>query len=186
MMQIPRRPMPALRRAKNPLPQDELAVPRQLLLPFLVHLLIGDAGPAHFILVIDQNLSYFFVEPVLDREFFEHPQADAVRHHRSSLGFDLPALDQPFYNLSGHVRYKIPYEKHLCAFPLDKCKRVSLLAAPTKCKEGSEMTQIFSPVGAELCPESRADPKECCLATRKPMQIRRTVPQQEQGYLPVR
>src|SRR5260370_27394744 len=122
------------------LSQDQLAVPRQLLLHLFVHLLIRNAGPPHFILMVDQNLAHFLVEPVFDREFFQHPQADAVRHRRGSLGFDLSAFGQPCHNFIGHVRYKIPYEKHLCAFPLHQYKRVSLLAVPTKCKERTEIT----------------------------------------------
>src|SRR5467141_4462765 len=143
------------------LSQDQLAVPRQLLLHLFVHLLIRDAGPAHFVLVIDQNLPYFLVEPVFDRQFLQHPQADTVGHRRNSLGFDLPAFDQPFHNFIGHVRYKIPYEKHLCAFPLHQCKRVSLLAAVTKCKEGSEIVQIFSSFRTQLYPEPSRIAREC-------------------------
>src|SRR5260370_15771749 len=108
----------------------------------------------------DKNLAHFVVEPVFDREFLEHPQADAVRHRRGSLGFDLSAFDQPFHNFIGHVRYKIPYEKHLCAFPLHQCKGVSLLAAVTNCKEGTEIVQIFSSFSTQLYPEpSRTAPQ---------------------------
>src|SRR6202171_6232847 len=136
MMQVRRRPKQALRQPKKRLAKDQLAVSRQLLLHLFIHLLIRDAGPAHFVLVVDQNLPHFLVEPVLDRKLFQHALADAVGHGGGSLRFDLPALDQAFHNFCGHVRYKIPCEKHLRAFPLHQCKRVSLLAAPIKCKEG--------------------------------------------------
>src|SRR5229473_2885310 len=98
------------------LPQDQLAVSRQLLLHLLVHLLIRDARPPHLVLVIDQ---------------------------------DLPAFDQAFHNLVRHVRYKVPYEKHLSEFPLHKRKRVSLLAAPIKCKETRGFARKSLTVGAQ-------------------------------------
>src|SRR5438552_6617705 len=134
------------------LSQDQFAVPCQLLLHFLVHLLIRDAGPAHFVLMVDQDLPHFLVEPVLDRQLFEHPQPDAVGHRRDSLGFDVSALDQPFHNFVGHVRYIVAYKKHLSAFPLHKYKRVSLLAAPIKCKETRKFTRKSPPAAARLYP----------------------------------
>src|SRR5882762_217181 len=132
-----------------PLSQDQLAVPRQLLLHLFVHLLIRDAGPPHLVLMSDQNLAHFVVEPVFDRELFQHPQAHAVGHRRRRLRFDVPAFHQPLNDFSGDVRYKIPYEKHLRAFPLRKCKRVSLLAAPIKCKEGTKIAAFFFAVAAQ-------------------------------------
>jgi len=48
---------------------------------------------------------------------------------RSGFRFDLPAFHQAFHNFVRHVRYEIPQQKHLRAFPLAECKRVSLLAA---------------------------------------------------------
>src|SRR5260370_39080290 len=100
--------------------------------------------------MVDQDLAYFFVEPVLDRQLFEHPQADAVGHGSGRLGFDVPAFDQAFHNFSGHVRYIVPEEKHLSAFPLRECRRVSLLAAPRKCKEAREIARKSSIAGAQL------------------------------------
>src|SRR4029077_4758455 len=117
------------------LSQNQLAVPCQLLLHLLVHFLIRDACPPHLVLMVNQDLAYFFVEPVLDGQLFKHFQAYPVRHGRGSFGFDVSALDQPFHDLVGHVGYIVPKKKHLSAFPLHKCKRVSLLAALIKCKE---------------------------------------------------
>src|SRR5216684_2470044 len=131
------------------LPQDQLAVSRQLLLHLLVHLLIRDARPPHLVLVIDQDLPDFLVEPVLDRELFQHAHTNSVGHRSGSLGFDLPAFDQAFHNLVRHVRYKVPYEKHLSEFPLHKRKRVSLLAAPIKCKETRGFARKSLTVGAQ-------------------------------------
>src|SRR5712691_5245013 len=109
--------------------QGQLAVPRQLLLHFLVHLLVRDARAAHLVLVIDQDLPHFFVQAVLDGKLFLHALADAVGYRVGGFGFDLPAFHQAFYDFVGHVRDKVPYQKHLGAFPLPECKRVSLLAA---------------------------------------------------------
>src|SRR5436309_7872471 len=146
------RPKPETQQARNPLPHDHVPVPVQLLLHFLVHLLIRDAGPAHFILMVDQDLPHFLVEPVLDRQLFKHPQPDAVSHSRCGLGFDMPALDQPFHNFVSHVRYIVSYDQHLSAFPLRQCKRVSLLAAPIKCKETRKFTRKNPPATARLYP----------------------------------
>src|SRR5881394_3272024 len=132
MMQVRHKLKSALRLAK-----DELAVPRQLLLHLFVHLLVRDAGPSHLVLVVDQDLAHFLIEPILDGELFHHALAHAVDYSDTSFGFDLPAIDQTFHNLIGHVRYKVPYEKHLRVFPLLEYKRFSLLAASIKCKEGT-------------------------------------------------
>src|SRR5256885_16326092 len=102
MMQIRHRPKPQLQLANKPLAKDQLAVPRQLLLHLFVHLLIRDAGPSHLVLVVDQNLAHFLIEPILDGELFHHALAHAVDYGGSSFGFDLPALDQTFHNLIGH------------------------------------------------------------------------------------
>src|SRR6266851_5791384 len=155
MMKLRRRLKPTLQRLQNRLAQDQLAVPRQLLLHLLVHLLIRDAGPPHLVLMVDQDLPHFIVEPVLDRELFQHALPDAVSHGRGTFGLDLPAFHQPFHNLVGHVRYKVPYDKHPRAFPLHQYKRVSLLAAPIKCKESPEIARKFTPALAQLYPEGR-------------------------------
>src|SRR6266403_1393803 len=52
------------------LPQDQFAIPRQLLLRFLVHLLVRNARAPHLVLMHDQELPHFLVEPVFDGEFF--------------------------------------------------------------------------------------------------------------------
>jgi hypothetical protein len=39
------------------------------------------------------------------------------------------------------VRYKIAYEKHLCAFLRVTCKQTSVLAAPPKCKKPPQETK---------------------------------------------
>src|SRR6266568_5168317 len=75
MLPLPPRPSAASRSA-----QRQLAVSRQLLLHFLVHFLIRDARAAHLVLVIDQDLPHFLVEPVLDGKLFLHALADAVGH----------------------------------------------------------------------------------------------------------
>src|SRR5260370_31738177 len=143
MTQVRHRTKLRLPPAMKPLAKDQLAVSRQLLLHLFVHLLIRDTGPAHLVLVVDQNLPHFLVEPVLHRYLFQHPQSDAVGYGSGNLGFDVPALHQTFHNLVGYVRYKVPYEKHLRAVPLTECKSVSLLAASIKCKETREITQKF-------------------------------------------
>src|SRR6266852_9374181 len=157
LMQLRRRSKPRLQQvqrclAKNQLTQNQLAVPRQLLLHLLVHLLIRDARPPHLVLVFDQDLAHFVVEPVLDRQLFEHPQADAVGHCSCRCRFNLSALDQPLHHLVGHMRYKVSYDQHLSAFPLHQCKSVSLLAAPIKCKEAREIQHKFSSVGRSTRP----------------------------------
>src|SRR6266849_542825 len=61
LMQVRHRPKPSLLPAKKRLAQDQLAVPGQLLLHLLVHLLIRNAGPPHFVLMIDQDLPHLLV-----------------------------------------------------------------------------------------------------------------------------
>src|SRR5712664_2002191 len=149
-MQVRHRPKPRLQLTKKRLAKDQLPVPRQLLLHLLVHLLIRDAGPPHLVLVIDQDLPDFLVEPVLDGELFQHAHTNPVGHRSGGLGFDLPAFDQAFHKLVRHVRYKVPYEKHFSEFPLHKRKRVSLLAAPIKCKETHGFAQKSPTVGRTM------------------------------------
>jgi len=46
--------------------------------------------------MVNQDLAYFFVEPVLDGQLFEHFQAYPVRHGRGSFGLDVSASTSRF------------------------------------------------------------------------------------------
>src|SRR5262249_14933728 len=97
--------------------QHQLAVARQLLLHLLVHLLILNAEPPHFVLALGQNLPHFFVEPVLNSELFHHALTDALRHHFVRLSFDVAAFHEAFYDFGGHVRHVVPLQQHPNCFP---------------------------------------------------------------------
>src|SRR5579884_2088401 len=78
------------------LAQNQLAVPRQLLLHFLVHLLIRDAEPPHVVLALDKNLPDFFIEAILDGEFLEHALPNPLRDGFGGLRFNVLASMRRF------------------------------------------------------------------------------------------
>src|SRR5882724_6204185 len=127
----------------QPLSQNQLAIPRQLLLRLLVHLLIRNARTPHLVLMHNQELAHFLVEPVFDGELFHHPQPHAVDYGVGCIRFNVAALHQAFHHFFGHVRHVIPDNQHLYAFPLRISKKTSLLAARTKCKEGRRIARNF-------------------------------------------
>src|SRR6266478_2407100 len=139
----------------NSLPQDQLAIPRQLLLRFLVHLLIRNTRAPHLVLMHDQELPHFLVEPVFDGEFFHHPQPHAMGHRVARRRFNVAAFHQAFHHFLGHVRHIIPDNQHLCAFPLRMSKKMSLLAPRTKCKEPREFLRKLTPFAASAA-------ADCC------------------------
>src|SRR5580704_10210499 len=49
---------------KMELTQDQLAVAGELSFHLFVHLLIGDAGSAHFVLMLRQDLTHFIVQAI--------------------------------------------------------------------------------------------------------------------------
>src|SRR6266478_9069868 len=127
------------------LPQDQFAIPRQLLLRFLVHLLVRNARAPHLVLMHDQELPHFLVEPVFDGEFFHHAQPHAMGHRVARVRFNVAAFHQAFYHFLGHMRHVIPDNQHLCTFPLRMSKKTSLLAPRTKCKERREFHRKVTP-----------------------------------------
>src|SRR6266850_1724637 len=137
------------------LSEDQFAILCQLLLRFLVHLLVRNARAPHFVLMHDQELPHFLVEPVFHGEFFHHPQPHAMRHRVSRLRFNVAAFHQALHHFLGHVRHVIPDNQHLYAFPLRMYKKTSLLAARTKCKEPREFPR-------KLTPFSASPPADCC------------------------
>src|SRR5882724_3574182 len=137
------------------LSQDQFAIPRQLLLRFLVHLLVRNARAPHLVLMHDQELPHFLVEPVFDGEFFHHPQPHAMGHRVARRRFNVAAFHQAFHHFLGHVRHIIPDNQHLCAFPLRMSKKMSLLAPRTKCKEPREFLRKLTPFAASAA-------ADCC------------------------
>src|SRR6266850_7554851 len=137
------------------LSEDQFAIPRQLLLRLLVHLLVRNARAPHFVLMHDQELPHFLVEPVFHGEFFHHPQPHAMRHRVSRLRFNVAAFHQALHHFLGHVRHVIPDNQHLYAFPLRMYKKTSLLAPRTKCKEPREFLRKLTPFPASAA-------ADCC------------------------
>src|SRR5579859_5012862 len=117
------------------LPQNQFAITRELLLDLLVHLLVRDAGTAHFLLMLDQDVAYFFVQAVLDGDLFHHALPDALRHRFRRLRLNQLPFHQPLHHFRGHVPDVVPCDQHLRVSPLRVSKRKSLLAGETKCKE---------------------------------------------------
>src|SRR5579859_2209014 len=117
------------------LPQNQFAITRELLLDLLVHLLIRDAGTAHFLLMLDQDVAHFFVQAVLDGDLFHHALPDALRHRFRRLRLNQLPFHQPLHHFRGHVPDVVPCDQHLRVSPLRVSKRKSLLAGETKCKE---------------------------------------------------
>src|SRR5579859_6273556 len=117
------------------LPQNQFAITRELLLDLLVHLLVRDAGTAHFLLMLDQYVAHFFVQAVLDGDLFHHALPDALRHRFRRLRLNQLPFHQPLDHFRGHVPDVVPCDQHLRVSPLRVSKRKSLLAGETKCKE---------------------------------------------------
>jgi hypothetical protein len=102
------------------LAQDELAIAGELSFDFFIHLLIGDAGSAHFVLVLREDLANFVVQAILNGEFFHHPLSHARNDGLRRFGFDLIAFDEALYNFRRHVANIVPSDKHPDRFPFDR------------------------------------------------------------------
>src|SRR5712675_2274006 len=117
--------------------QHQLAVARQLRFHLFVHLLIGNASAAHFILMLYQNLAHFIVQAVLDGQLFHHALAHPLRYRFRRLALNLVAFDEPLDHFRGHMADIITNEQHPnVSFTLQLLTisgRSSLLAAPIKC-----------------------------------------------------
>src|SRR5437016_3519427 len=98
------------------LPQYQLAVPRQVLFHLFVHFLVRNSGAAHLILPLHEDLAHFLVQPVFDRQLFDHALANPRGHRLFRLGLNLPAFHQALHDFIGHVGHKIPYEQHPYSF----------------------------------------------------------------------
>src|SRR5439155_14326249 len=93
-------------------PQHQLAVSRELRLHLLVHLLIGDTGAPHFILVLHQNFAHFIIQAVLDRELFHHALAHPLLHRVRRFAFNQIAFDEPLDDFRSHVADIIANQEH--------------------------------------------------------------------------
>src|SRR5437879_11869475 len=117
-------------------PQHQLAVARQLRFHLFVHLLVGDAGPAHFVLMLDEDLAHFVIQAVFDGQLFHHALANALRHRFRSLALDLVSFDEPLHNFRGHMADIIPNEQHskrvLYPVTLSRYKEKQFTASPGK------------------------------------------------------
>src|SRR5712675_3390012 len=141
--------------------QHQLAVARQLRFHLFVHLLIGNAGAPHFILMLYQNLAHFIVQAVLDGQLFHHALAHALRHRFGRLALNLVAFDEPLDHFRGHMADIITNEQHPnVSFTLQLLTisgKSSLLAAPIKCNPPRPFdyaaTEAFAKVGLNLSSE---------------------------------
>src|SRR4029077_3196411 len=131
------------------LPQNQLAIARELLLHLLVHLLVRDAGAPHLILMLEEDIAHLFVEPVLDGDLFHHALPETLRNRVRSLRLNQLPFHKPLDHFRGHVSDVISCNQHPRVSPLRESKRKSLLAVPTKCKE--ERNSSFG--GARVCPQ---------------------------------
>src|SRR6267154_6263342 len=117
--------------------QHQLAVARQLRFHLFVHLLVGNASAAHFILMLYQNLAPFIVQAVLDGQLFHHALAHALRHRFGRLALNLVAFNEPLDHFRGHMADIITNEQHpnvsFTRQLLTISGKSSLLAAPIKC-----------------------------------------------------
>src|SRR6267378_6203601 len=117
--------------------QHQLAVARQLRFHLFVHLLIGNAGAAHFILVLYQNLAHFIIQAVLDGQLFHHALSHALRDRFGRLALNLVAFNESLDDFRGHMADIIANEQHPnVSFTLQLLTisgKSSLLAAPIKC-----------------------------------------------------
>src|SRR5712675_3276275 len=117
--------------------QHQLAVARQLRFHLFVHLLVRNAGAAHFILMLYQNLAHFIVQAVLDGQLFHHSLAYALRDRFGRLALNLVAFNEPLDHFRGHMADIITNEQHPnVSFTLQLLTisgKSSLLAAPIKC-----------------------------------------------------
>src|SRR5712672_2138038 len=117
--------------------QHQLAVARQLRFHLFVHLLVGNAGAAHFILVLYQNLAHFIIQAVLDGQLFHHALSHALRDRFGRLALNLVAFNESLDDFRGHMADIIANEQHPnVSFTLQLLTisgKSSLLAAPIKC-----------------------------------------------------
>src|SRR6267154_1989921 len=117
--------------------QHQLAVARQLRFHLFVHLLIGNTGTPHFILMLYQNLAHFIVQAVLDGQLFHHALAHALRDRFGRLALNLFAFNESLDDFRGHMADIIANEQHsnvsFNPTALSNFRESSLLAAPIKC-----------------------------------------------------
>src|SRR5580704_861622 len=134
------------------LPQNQLAITRQLLLHLFVHFLVRDTRPAHFVLMLGKDLAHFFVQPVLDGDLFHHALPQPLRNGLRSLRLNQLPFNKPLHHFRCHVSDVIACNQHPRMSPLRVSKRKSLLAAPPKCKAGRAL--VAQPLLAVLWVEA--------------------------------
>src|ERR1700740_1194164 len=93
-------------------PQHQLAVARQLRFHLFVHLLVGDARAAHFVLVLHQNLAHFIVQAIFHGQLFHHALPHALRHRFRRLTLYQIPFNEPLDDFRGHMADIIPNEQH--------------------------------------------------------------------------
>src|SRR5262249_18831536 len=71
------------------LPQNEVAIAGQLRLHFLEHFLVGNAGAAHLVLVLGENLPGLFADAIFHGDFVHHGLAHALNDGGGVVDLDL-------------------------------------------------------------------------------------------------
>src|SRR6516162_144208 len=150
------------------LPQNQFPVAGYLPLHLLKHLLVRNPRPPHFVLMLRQDVSHFFVHFVFHRDLFHHPQSYTRNDRVQILFFDLDetVINKFLDHFRRHVAHIISIQKHLSDFPLRVCKQLSL-QGPTKIgKKGTVSLEKHS-----LAPTARLRPKTC-----PPQKVRTPLP----------
>src|SRR5208282_1636181 len=108
-------PSGALKRGGGESTQNQFLIASELAFHFLEHFLIGDAGAAHLILVLDENVAHLIVDAVLNGNFLHHAGADADRDGIDFLflDFDKAVSEEFFDDFGGHVADIIAVQEHL-------------------------------------------------------------------------
>src|SRR5713226_396698 len=151
----------AARRAST---QHQLAVARQLPFHLFVHLLVGNAGAPHFILVLYQNFAHFVVQAVFDGQLFHHALPHALRHRLRRLTLNLVPFDEPLDDFRGHMAHIIPNEQHskrvLYPIALIRYKEKQFTGCPHKVQLSVAVAskQIFA--ADELRQEERSEDRD--------------------------
>ena len=95
--------------------QNQFLIARELAFHLLKHFLIRDAGAAHFILILDEDVAHLLVDAVFDGDFVHHAGADAGDDGFDFLFLDFNEIvsDELFDDFGGHVADIITVQEHL-------------------------------------------------------------------------
>src|SRR3974390_3357627 len=92
--------------------QDQLSLTRELALHFLVHFLVLNTRPAHFIGMLGQDFAHFFVQAVFDADFLLHGDTHSLCKGGLRWRFNHFGREQALDYFAGHISDIIAREKH--------------------------------------------------------------------------